>query len=552
MRGYPGEGVGAEALASISPTEASFALAVQESPFMQISALMERNSLAGTGNIKNHVELNAAMPDMEPKFDNSMPLAQAQYNYERYKIKREFEKNMSYAPRGAMSKAKMFAGSVVGSMVDPIGNILGMVAGPALKAAGLVGKSLVSRIAIQTADNFIGNMAADSVSGFAASELGDEFDATDRIATNFAASALFGAVGGTFEHMMFREAPQLGKEIADRVESRALTGLNPEGVKEIYNAHIAAENSGTHFSYEHGPFDQKRPFYSGSTVYNEDFPSAAHAIRDGEVVTERGVQLFANENLAHAGALTAGSGPNGSVFTHDISNKVLIDGETKLASLGSDEAVAIHKKALEAGLSSDVLKARDPSISTAYRDVIKAYYAKRVSAEEVQAFEAALKADGIHFDVQDFHGNKQADSHMVYLFDRSKVDSPLEIKSADPRAVGKMTPERLMQIRAQVNGEDKIFNYELKFNKKYGAEMWTKVRESKKAPKLKDNGQLDLTATTSQVDKEFAEVSQRLKEADQFEGHVDATTKKIMEQTAVDFKEASKLPKIYSTIKGCL
>ncbi len=345
MRGTVAPFADRSQLADLTPNEATFALTVQESPFKQIEAIGQKLNLENNNDIKNPVELNEMFPNVDEKFTLPESAASAAFKDERARIKNHFKQQISYAPNTLGAKTALFTSSVVGSLIDPIGNLGMLAAGPAMKAAGLVGKTLGQRIGYNIAENFLSNMVVDATAGIAAKQVGDEFDPAQRVGMNLGASVLFGIPGGFAEHY-FRQAPQLGKKMADLAEARGRSGLDPEGAKEIFNAVIAAENSGDHFPYSGGPFDQSKPFYSGSRHFTEDWASASHAVRE-DIGHERGVQLFDNENTAHAGALTVDSGSAGSVFTHDLSGKNIVDGNLKLSELGYPEAVNVTERALE-------------------------------------------------------------------------------------------------------------------------------------------------------------------------------------------------------------
>lgn len=547
MRGLDTPAVGVEAFPDVSPGGAAFATGFLTSVGPQMASIVDMLNTTENKNIKNHVELNAIFPDASEKFTESMPLDRARFIYERQLVKRQYEQNMQYG-----SGTDRFIGSALGGLADPVGNTLGILGGPAIKAAGIVGTSMAGRIGVSMAENFIGNMAADVASYKTSKELHDEYDFTDRIAANLAGSALFGTAGGLLHHY-FRESPNLGKTLEEAAHNRGVTGLDPEGVKPIYDAHIAAENSGTHYPYEHAPFDQKAKFYSGSKHYTEDFNSAELAMRDSSLATERGAQMFSNENIAHAGALTEGSGPTGSVFEHNLADKNIVNGNLPISEVGTLETIQALKIAMEryGPYGKDVAKfTPDMPLASAYREVLKAHYAGVLSAEEVQMFEKSLNgAEGMHFEMKDFRGQPQEPSHGVYMFDKNNIE-PVGVKNVNPDAVGKMSKERLMSIKTSVNGEDRVFNYEKKFNKKYGQEMWVEIKD--KALKNTDQLAFPVDQAETKIDQSFTEAKQRITEADQFEGHVDAATKRALESATEDFKHANNLSKIYSTIKACL
>lgn len=342
-----------EEMATMTPNEAQFALTVQESPLQQLEAIADF-AANDKGEVKTPPELNDMFKDVDEPFREPMTVSKASRLNERAQMRNHFKQQISYAPNTIGAKTALFTSGVIGSLVDPIGNLGMVAAGPVVRATGLIGKTLGQRIAISVTENFLANMTADTVAGIASKQIGDEFDPASRIALNLGASALFGIPGGYFEHInpesfsnrYYRQAPELGVIMEGLAHDRGMSGLDPNDAPEVFNAAMAAENSGTHFQYTAEPVTLEKPFYSGSRHFTDNWDHAAHAVRE-DIGTERGVQLFDNENIAHAGALTAESGSAGAVFTHDLRGKTIINGETKLSDIGYVDAVESTDKALQ-------------------------------------------------------------------------------------------------------------------------------------------------------------------------------------------------------------
>lgn len=669
---------------SMSPFDASFALGVQESPFEQIGTAIQKYK-ASAGPKLNHVELNAKYPDMDQKFTESMAEDQAAIMYDRFKVRRELQRNIELKPGGFKGGFDSFAGSVVGSLVDPVGNAAMVATGGALSAAGVVGKTLGQRIGVSILDNFVGNMAADLSASTAGKYVGDQVDIKERFLVNAAASTLFGVPLGAMAHY-FRASPKLGEKLSEgggtgtaAVENRAASGLDPEGVKTMFDAQVAAEMNGVDPAkpYVHGPVNLEGDFYSGSMNYTEDFQNADHAVRS-DIGHERGVLLTDKETVAHSGALTAESGDGGSVFTHNIKDKKILNGETKLSEIPDTtgvveqaldrhtikadaskagiietllKSIEAHKsgklavdemkrmnngmvntvlnetlqhvglydayKSFEAfargaGLNasdlpyysirdaittmekrigettdkklkkilvtennkflaalrtdydtriadlgytglvnlyhkltdSKVVRYTDISIKDAYKEVLRGYYAGKISLADVMKFENSLNADGIHFTADNFRGQKHDPFNAVYMFEKNYLE-PKEVKSANPEFVGKMTSEKLAEMNMQINGEDRLF-------KPLDNGTWKEVKIKKGIPdkqmKLPMNPEKEVTA----VDTAFNDTKKVLEDINQFEEHLSAEDVQILKAAQLEFSDANKMEQIINTVKGCL
>jgi hypothetical protein len=351
---------------------------------------------------------------------------------------------------------------MIGGMVDPIGNAAGVLAGPALKIAGLTGSTLAGRIGASVADNFLGNSVVDLVAAKASKSLQDDFNPIERLGMNLGGSILFGAPTGLLAHRTahletiqaqfnryvvetnkmknhiasyYKANPMFAARMDELAANRGASGFSYTDIESLYGTVIATENSGTHKKYEHIPLDVMDTGYIDNTGWRPSYPVPmpdekfsqnlnGRYVRDqpippmpptsfsqglsttpiqssgesfdinntptgkqvgmtthlGEsrlqthiadipwysanmehvpeftapdvIRTEGGsvlgAELYSNPNIAHAGALTVGSGPSGSVHSHSVRDLDLVRGDDFLGSLtesgmGARVSAAVEK-----------------------------------------------------------------------------------------------------------------------------------------------------------------------------------------------------------------
>ncbi len=537
----------------LSPFEGAFSLAVHESPTIMTDAFLDRQRLngSGTGHLMGPEELNNTYPSMSKPFTEDTNSEVAAFAYDRDKTKKAFETAMALAPKNLYGTMQTLAGSLVGALIDPIGNTLGLGAGFALRALGASAKimgvskatmavmtaeqigamPIARRVALGYADNFLGNAAVDVMSKPLADSMNEEFDVQERITSNLLASFGFAvmaegatsAMRGTLKKDVmdiFRPNKSLGKKVVEATMKRVESDLAPGPALEVFNKQIAAERSGTHFNYEHMAHGPETKYFSGSNRYVENFSDAEHTnLAD----LGPGTYLTSNPNEAHASSLSAEAGNLGSVFEHDVSSLKLIDGNAPASSL----------PILEGYLNDLELADSNLTIAQALESIAKAEELDKVDVGSVKSIEQSSGMDGVHFEQKDYRGQTKNPSNIIKLFDSEKPVVPKSMVEADPKAIGKVEPGSFDKNAEDLKRE--IFD---------GPE-YTPIGEQNPPEYVESSAK-------TEVDNSIAENLKKIKDIDQFEGHVTPAEKLAFERLETDIKLAAKKADLMRKALGCV
>lgn len=470
MRGSVGKEFSFADLPDLTPGEAAFSQAVHESPYIKLKAIADIMDLP-KGRMVDPPELNTLFPDMDEKFTAPMDINEASFLADRAKVRRSFNKILAAQPKDIGTQTELFVDGLVGGMVDPVGNALGLV--PVAKIMGLAGTTTLTRAGILASekasatfaargvegllptlgqslknsiiDNVAGNAAAEGVSYLGSKGLYEEYDES-QFGTALLGGAAFGGLTGALSHY-FRPNPYLGETIMKHMDNRLRTGHEPNGAFTIFDAFMAAEHDSTHFPYEYRPFDNGRKFYSSSINGAEQMHLAEHGVF-ADVGTSRGIQLVDNPNAAHAKALTPESGSVGHVMSHYIMDKKIVDGDAPLSA--HTHGVEL-REAINAALKDapEYIRYGDISVKTAHNIMVKAHNNGVISDLTLQAFENAI-GDGMFSKLDNFRGHGHTPTNMVYVFDKEKV-IPKSVERANPEARAKLSLEKVDKLRRDEN-----------------------------------------------------------------------------------------------------
>jgi hypothetical protein len=344
MRGFEDGLVPEAKTPQMTGFQGGFASALQQSPLETINSYMQLSKLPSTPTI-DPPQLKIDYPDSGDIFDVPMSRERAELIYDRHRIGRQFDMAQNFKIDDKTGAGKNASGSMLGSLIDPVGFAAGYGGGKLVSMAYTLGKgaSLATKIGHGIVDNFVGNLAVDVPVLGMHRALRDPEDLQGMLLGNIAASTVMGGLGATAGHYLghyFRSSKNLIDTLEAGTEGRTASGLSVDGGGKILDAAVASENDGKNFQYTHEKFSPDKPFYSGSNTYTEDFNAAELASRT-DTGTERGATAFDREDTAHAGALSEGSHNTGTVFSHDIKDTPLIDGDMRLDDVGLEETINI-------------------------------------------------------------------------------------------------------------------------------------------------------------------------------------------------------------------
>lgn len=345
MRGFDIPNSDANTLPDETPFQAGLALAVSDNPLPRFMDYIEMQKQKDRGEKINPPDLKEMFPGEPVEFDRPMTLDEATVVVERQRMRNRYLQAADHAPFGQGQPFRSFVGSMLGTVLDPVGFGIGVLGGAAFEGAFAVKNlSLAKSIGLSATEMAVGNLATDVAALKPAIELGDNPEFFKQQGMNVLVSSLLGVPFGFLKWRTRVKKHLAGASgVTDAIEGRISAGMNPEDALHMMDKTVAVENSGTHFPEPPPQFVQEQPMYSSSTHYTDDFFDGEHAMR-ADVGHERGVQMFTNENIAHAGALQAESGNAGAVFEHEITDLNVISGDMRLADLDAFQAQSKFKQ----------------------------------------------------------------------------------------------------------------------------------------------------------------------------------------------------------------
>lgn len=421
-------------LLSSTPARAAFESSWEDTPVGALTRIYaQREAEQSGGKPLTPNEANEMYPGMPKAFTHDVNPRVAQMMYDRNVQRQKYARIMDTAPDTLYGSLQTFGASTLPHLMDPIGFAAGALTGGAFAAAGIAGRTLGTRLALGTAENFIGNLAADAPSYIANDMDQKESSLGESLLMNAVASAGFAGIGVGIKAIANKFDGNVSRSMQEASIGRLLDGKDPSLSGKLFKTHLAAETSGDAFAHTPMAFDPKQKFHSASKT-NIEFDSAEHAPLD---VRGNGVYLTDNMNAAN-GAAARGDSSGGRVFSHDVSKLNLVDAN----GLVPDEVRVRMEEAY-----GDTINFEQP-MSKILDDIAVRVEQGALPEEVFNRIDEALTDngyDGFHYEMDKFLGEEHTRQNVVKVIDPNKL-APLGEVAADKTKVGKIKKEKLAKI----------------------------------------------------------------------------------------------------------